>query len=365
MNNFIDSKHFNRCKRLHPLISAALQILHFEQYLSHLQLLNDKHDTSNEAVSKNEALEGNASLSEDDPTMAQENSSRINFDPNIFGEDLSAFMNTALHEISPEVNEQIDFPDSLKDIFKGYKEYCTVTLEGGHGKTAQYYFQYTQLVNLFLRFSRSIRCSNYELYLDSLYNMCDLFFALNQPNYARYSILYLSNLIKLKIDGSPLLHEFRQGAFGIRRTKAKLARSPVDLSLEQTINADAGNTLTGVTHFTNSISARQKWALSHGMRTKILTSVKEETGLLSKDDTSRCLQENQIKKDKRHLNNIIETIKQVINPFEQNIDKDQMFNISTGKSASAHVTDFLLNISSLGSAKKNKFIVECNDVVFK
>lgn len=33
MNSFLDSKHFNRCKRLHPLTAAALQILHFEQYL--------------------------------------------------------------------------------------------------------------------------------------------------------------------------------------------------------------------------------------------------------------------------------------------------------------------------------------------
>ena len=34
MNNFLDSKHFNRCKRLHPLTSAALKMLHLEQYLS-------------------------------------------------------------------------------------------------------------------------------------------------------------------------------------------------------------------------------------------------------------------------------------------------------------------------------------------
>lgn len=32
-NSFLDSKHFNRCKRLHPLLSGALQVLHFEEYL--------------------------------------------------------------------------------------------------------------------------------------------------------------------------------------------------------------------------------------------------------------------------------------------------------------------------------------------
>ena len=33
-NSFLDSKHFNRCKRLHPILSAALQIFHFKRYVS-------------------------------------------------------------------------------------------------------------------------------------------------------------------------------------------------------------------------------------------------------------------------------------------------------------------------------------------
>lgn len=33
VNSFIAGKHFNRCKRLHPIISLALQILHFTNYL--------------------------------------------------------------------------------------------------------------------------------------------------------------------------------------------------------------------------------------------------------------------------------------------------------------------------------------------
>ena len=39
--------------------------------------------------------------------------------------------------------------------------------------------------NLFLRFSRSTRTSNLELYMNSIFITSDLFFALNQPNYAR------------------------------------------------------------------------------------------------------------------------------------------------------------------------------------
>ena len=33
VNGFLTGKHFNRCKRLHPLVSLAIQILHFENFL--------------------------------------------------------------------------------------------------------------------------------------------------------------------------------------------------------------------------------------------------------------------------------------------------------------------------------------------
>lgn len=232
---------------------------------------------------------------------------------------------------------------------------------GEHGKTAQYYYQYCEVIDVFLQFSRSIRTSNFELYLDSIFNMTDLFFALNQPNYSRWSLMYLSNLIRLHEENSPLIAEFRRGAFGIRRTKANFARSPVDLTLEQTINADASNHLAN-NLTADSISARQRWALSHNMRTKILTAVKENLGLSQKHDTSHALQKSRIKKDKTNLHSIIETIKNTVNPFDNNIDTNVLFNISTGKAASPAVTDFLLTVKSMGNQQKLTFISECNSV---
>ena len=124
---------------------------------------------------------------------------------------------------------------------------------------------------------RSIQTSNFELYLDSIFKMTDLFFALNQPNYARWSVIYLSNYIRLKQENLHLVTEFRRGAFGIRRTKVNFARSPVDLTLELTINADASNQLSN-NLAADSISTRQIWAPNHSIRTKILTAIKQNIG---------------------------------------------------------------------------------------
>lgn len=85
-----------------------------------------------------------------------------------------------------------------------------------------------------------------------------------------------------------------------------------------------------------AISVRQLRALNHSMRIKILTSLKESIRLLRKDDTSYCLEKNRIKKVCKAINN-------AMNPFDENIDKNVLLNISTGRAASQHVTNFLLN----------------------
>lgn len=97
---------------------------------------------------------------------------------------LQTQMQNTTNENSRDINEVIELPDSLSCILNGYKEFSRQTLMGEKGKTAQFYYQYCELINLFFRFSRSIRSSDLELYMDSIYNMADLFFSLYQPNYA-------------------------------------------------------------------------------------------------------------------------------------------------------------------------------------
>ena len=46
--------------------------------------------------------------------------------------------------------------------------------------------------------------------------------------------------------------------FTLKRTKKPLSRLPVDLTLKQTINADAASQRIGIIAITNSISTRQR-----------------------------------------------------------------------------------------------------------
>ena len=49
-----------------------------------------------------------------------------------------------------------------------------------------------------------------------------------------------------------------------------------------------------------------------------------------------------------------------MNPFDDTIDKDILFNISTVKAASTEVTDLQLNVKTAGYQQKLNFILECS-----
>lgn len=136
-----------------------------------------------------------------------------------------------------------------------YEIYKQQSLNGEHGKTSQFYMIYINLIHHYLNLSHSIRTGHFELFKSVLPKITDLFFMCNQPNYARWTVKYSDNLSRVAETHLDLYQGFQQGCFGIKRTAKPFSRQPIDLVLEQTINADAVKRLTGVIHFTNSISA--------------------------------------------------------------------------------------------------------------
>jgi hypothetical protein len=158
------------------------------------------------------------------------------------------------------------------------------TLQNKHGKTAQYYMMYVKLIDYYLLLNTSIRTSNFEMYKTAL------FFVSNQPNYARYLVRYLDNLRKVDETHPGLRVNFEKGS------KKPFSKQPIDLTLEQTINADAANKLTGISHITNSISARQRWCRSHTIRSTIISHTMKQTGLNKVQDVRADLKNSRIKK---------------------------------------------------------------------
>lgn len=133
--------------------------------------------------------------------------------------------------------------NELTLLLDEYERFSQETLNGNHGKTAQYWLQYTKLVSLYLQLSRSIRTSDLDLYIVTIFEIVAVFFSFDQPNYARWLVKFHDNLINLNKTHPGLKDSLMKGGFSIQRTNKPFSRAPIDLLLEQTINADAGNKL--------------------------------------------------------------------------------------------------------------------------
>lgn len=196
LKGFLTGTHFNRCKRIHPMFAAALQILHFQAYLGTI---------------------------------------------NICASDII----TELLEIQEQKSTELNFSDTLKEVLDGYDKYYHETENGVHGMTAKFWITYINFIKLFQQFSRSVRTGDFELYLFCLYKIAALMFSMNHQNYARWIVRFYNNLVNVENTHPGLKESLINGGISIRRTNKYFSGSPIDLTLEQTINADAANKLTG------------------------------------------------------------------------------------------------------------------------
>lgn len=312
LNAVMKGKHFNRCKRLHSVGALALKMLHFEQFLQSYQT--------------------------DD------------------GKSLD------IAEVSDILNSCTDadyMMNILTDVVEKYDEYFRDTFNGKSGKTPQFACIYIHYMEIYYLLERALRTSDLELYKYALHQLLPLFFQFNHSNYARWLTLNYNKLMNMDVSHPGLSCQFNNGILSIRRSKKNFSRTPVDLTLEQTINANCASKLTGITAFRNNESAIQKWAVTHSTRMSIVHRFLEFVGLMKLDDLALDGYQNKV--FNKNLCEMAKTIKSTIDPFDHNLDASHLFNLTTGKAASEETADFLLNIVANGRHQMNKFIQMCQE----
>ena len=75
--------------------------------------------------------------------------------------------------------------------------------------------------------------------------------------------------------------------FQENRTSKSFPGISINLTLEQTINTNATCQRTGISAMTNSITARQRWAQSHYIRTSIILHLFESLRITKKEDVTK------------------------------------------------------------------------------
>ncbi|GFW85081.1 uncharacterized protein TNCV_3248211 [Trichonephila clavipes] len=255
VNGLVEGKHFNRCKRLHPLMALGLKILYFDHFLDNIEYNFLKEQVINDLLHYQEVIDSHSSM-------------------------------------------PIELPNNvLSRVLSAYKKFVEETRQ--------------------------------------------------------------DNLNKVDETHPGLKNDFMNGCFGIKRTDKPFSSIQIHLTLEQTINAEEARCLSGIAHFTNSLAALQRWTKSHSVRATIISHVLDVCGLKQLQDVPADLQPNRIKIYGKQLSDFNDFFENNINPFDESLDKDSLYNIKTIKPVPENVVNFLLNTEKNGEDLRKQFITEC------
>lgn len=313
LRGFLLGKHYNRCKRLHPLLAAAIQSLHFSVF-----------------------LEKNEPILEDLREMIRE-------------------LNT---NMSPLVLETLEASPQYISLMSKYVAYCNETLGGKHGSTQKFWLMYVSLVQRFLIFNRACRTNDVPLFIYALEQMIPIFFAGNRPNYSRWMIRYHLNLLNAESTHPGVMKMLEDGAFSVRRTAKSFSRTAVDMTLEQTVNADAASRHTGMGSFVHSENARKRWMITMSIRSSIVSNLLLKAGLTAPEDVTKDLKTHRIARDHEDFQHIVKGIQSTMDPFIQEAD-DNLYCLTSGQRVAEPIKNDLLNFITKGETWSAEFREAC------
>lgn len=142
---------------------------------------------------------------------------------------------------------------------------CGVSI-GDLGKTAQFWFSYTDHVWLVLSLLQAVKKNDYYLYGACLSEVADLFFSFNGSSYARYTTffsLFLTNIEETHSGASKLL---KFGAIRVDRSFVSGKLCAVNKTIEETFmrhaksHAGSGSRDAGASGILTNYAAYRRWA---------------------------------------------------------------------------------------------------------
>ena len=179
-----------------------------------------------------------------------------------------------------------------------------------------------------------------------------MYFSAEQLNYARWIAQYKLNLINANVKVKSYLG---QSGLSVQRTNKSFSRCLVDITLEQTVNADAesqDSQHTGIAAFTNSEAARKQWMITRSLRSAIVRYVWFEKN----QRWFKGLKKHRILKDNSDLKHLGNGIKESLNPFDPKFRRDDL--ISSGCNCSEYVKNDMMHCKEIGQKWYDEFQME-------
>eukprot|EP00057_Strongylocentrotus_purpuratus_P019489 XP_011673963.1 PREDICTED: uncharacterized protein LOC105442958 [Strongylocentrotus purpuratus] len=315
LRGVISGHHYNRSLRTHKLVCEALHRLCWQAFF----------DT----------------LSEEDQAQSQK----------IVSDMQAAFP-------SQDFDYYID-SEAYQNLSTSYDNFI---IENKNNETFQFWCSYMEMVGDLLQFIRATRQGDWNLHLFCVRSMLPWYFSYDRVNYARYLSAYWVEMCALK-ETHPDIHDaLRAGNFVAQRQQNHgFAQVACDQVIEQTANRDS-KTKGGLTGFTLNKGAVYRWTLSQHERAAITRECQEMAGRNTSTRQRIDLDRSRIDRDERDIQNIMDTILNMVNPFDASLEREQLYNITSGQMAPKPVLQDLKGAKEKGEEALMSF---CQDRLLK
>ena len=210
---------------------------------------------------------------------------------------------------------------------------------------------------LLLRFVRSLRAGDFNLYISCLDEMIPWFFAIDHGNYARWLPVHLQDMKCLYMTNPNIFDAFKNGQFVVSKTFRKFSSIPIDHAHEQNnkiVKCDGG----AVGLLENS-SELTRWMVSGPEIARLIQEF--ETYLpINKGQRAETKHHEQTKslqdRFRKHVSKLTAEIEAMDNPF---LDTgSELVNIETKDVAETVVIETIIKVLSVGKEKYAMFLKE-------
>ena len=258
-------------------------------------------------------------------------------------EGLNASTRSAIHDLSKTpIAEMFKNVVSLEDLQQLYQRYCSFKesiRNGSLGKTAVFWINYMDIVWLLLTY-RATKENNYHLHLNTLFELCPLFFAYNHQNYSRYIPAYLITMLNLSETHPGAGDLLRNNGFSVSRSSVPSSRNPVDITIEQTINRHS-KSHGGIIGFSRNYETYYRWCTTCHSRAKYVEATLNIADMTSNETSvHKELKQSQIESSEVNVKKVIEAFAGFTNSFL--VASNELYCLSSGVLPSSEIESGLL-----------------------
>ena len=182
-----------------------------------------------------------------------------------------------------------------------------------------------------------------------------MWFATNKIHYARYGTFYVKFLEYLEDTHPGAKEEIEEKGLSVRRNTLGIGQA-VDMAGEQSYMKSA-KTAGGIRQFSTNEAAVAKWVMNPPFQAGFAETLMEISGLSKTTSSSRkCLRPSEILKSEKMVKNILDALQiQFLNPFHQDTEKSNLYNLVSGRPVDDAICDSLLGLEKDGVGLMESF----------